>query len=91
MGQLPAETLANHGDASRSKRKGASYISWLEKDQSYSPQPYEHLAAALHKVGEPSVATDVLYAGRERARHEARRVSWRALRLDELAQVDYEL
>jgi hypothetical protein len=46
---------SGNGDASRIKRKGAGYISWLEKDQSYSPQPYEHLAAALYKVGEPSV------------------------------------
>jgi hypothetical protein len=45
---------SGNGDASRSNRMGASYISWPEKDQSYSPQPYEHLAAALYFKVEPA-------------------------------------
>jgi hypothetical protein len=54
-----------------SRRDSDWYIRWLEKDPTYSPQPYEQLAKVLQKSGEPEIAGDVLYAGRERARNEA--------------------
>jgi len=46
---------------------------WLERDPSYSPQPYEQLAAVFRAVGEPTKAQAVRYASRERARREAKR------------------
>jgi uncharacterized protein YjbI with pentapeptide repeats len=52
------------------------YGDWFKKDQTYSPQPYEQLANVLRKAGEPAMAADVLYKGRERARCEAL-VKWR--------------
>lgn len=45
---------------------------WLEKDSTYTPQPYEQLAAALRIAGEPKLASDALYASRERERRLAR-------------------
>jgi hypothetical protein len=51
------------------------YSDWFKKDRTYSPQPYEQLANVLRKTGQPAMAADVLYAGRERARREAR--GWR--------------
>ena len=49
------------------------YSDWLNRDQSYSPQPYEHLARVLRDTGDPQKADAILYAGRERARKEARK------------------
>jgi uncharacterized protein YjbI with pentapeptide repeats len=50
------------------------YIDWLARDPSYSPQPYVQLASTFRNAGAPEKANQVLYAGRERARREAR--SW---------------
>jgi hypothetical protein len=61
---------------SRQDRSSGWYTRWLEKDRTYSPQPYEQLAGVLRKNGDPAMAADVLYAGRERARCEARN-TWR--------------
>jgi uncharacterized protein YjbI with pentapeptide repeats len=47
------------------------YVDWLERDHSYSPQPYQQLAAVFRTAGEPAKADHILYAGRERARDEA--------------------
>lgn len=60
-----------NGDTHRNPDSGW-YISWLKKDQTYAPQPYEQLANVLRRTGKPATAADVLYAGRERARGEAR-------------------
>ena len=45
---------------------------WLERDLTYTPQPYEQFAEVLRKAGEPSKVAAVLYAGRERARRHER-------------------
>jgi hypothetical protein len=47
------------------------YIAWLVRDPSYTPQPYEHLAAVFREAGEPTKANRILYESRERARAEA--------------------
>jgi uncharacterized protein YjbI with pentapeptide repeats len=47
------------------------YIAWLARDPSYTPQPYEQLAAVLREAGEPTKANRILYENRERARAEA--------------------
>ena len=44
------------------------FVNWLEKDKSYSPQPYLHLAGVLRTAELNSIADDVLYANRERER-----------------------
>jgi hypothetical protein len=46
------------------------YIAWLARDPSYTPQPYEQLAAVFRAAGEPAKADDILYESRERARKE---------------------
>jgi hypothetical protein len=47
----------------------ARYLTnWLDRDTSYTPQPYEQLAAVFRSAGEPAKAFDVLFASRERAR-----------------------
>jgi len=43
-------------------------VDWLAKDNPYTPQPYEQLASVLRNMGHGQEATDVLYAGSERAR-----------------------
>jgi hypothetical protein len=70
--------VEENGDTRRNRRDRNSrwYTRWLEKDRTYSPQPYEQLAGVLRKNGDPAMAADVLYAGRERARREARD-TWR--------------
>jgi hypothetical protein len=47
------------------------YIDWLARDLSYTPQPYEHLAAVLQAAGEPTKANRIRYESRERERVEA--------------------
>jgi uncharacterized protein YjbI with pentapeptide repeats len=66
--------VEENGDTRRSRQDRSCrwYTRWLEKDRTYSPQPYEQLAGVLRKNGDPAMAADVLYAGRERARREAR-------------------
>jgi uncharacterized protein YjbI with pentapeptide repeats len=47
------------------------YINWLERQVSYSPQPYEQLASVLRKSGLSDKAEEVLYTGRNRELGEA--------------------
>jgi hypothetical protein len=44
------------------------FISWLGKQQSYAPGPYEQLATVFRNEGRPNAADRVLYAGKERER-----------------------
>ena len=46
-------------------------IDWLRLDESYSPQPYEHLSSLLRSLGASSAADGILFASRIRAREEA--------------------
>jgi hypothetical protein len=41
---------------------------WLIRQRRFSPEPYEHLAATLSKLGHKDTATDILYYGKERER-----------------------
>ncbi len=52
-----------------SERGSKWYIEWLEKDKSYSPGPYRHLAGVLRVAGYGDIANDILYANRERERN----------------------
>jgi hypothetical protein len=47
------------------------YIDWLARDRTYSPQPYEQLAAVFHAAGHPAKSSTILYKSRRRARKEA--------------------
>ena len=47
------------------------YIAWLARDQSYSPQPYQHLARILNASGHEGMANDILFVSRERERAES--------------------
>jgi hypothetical protein len=49
------------------------YVDWLARDHSYSPQPYEQLAATFHATGEPTKANRILYESRSRAQAQAMR------------------
>lgn len=53
------------------KRGSSWFINWLEKDKSYSPQPYLHLAGVLRGTGHEDIADKVLFAGKNRERNEA--------------------
>jgi hypothetical protein len=58
-------------DAAVGGRSSRWFVDWLARDEPYSPQPYEQLAKVLREMGDPEMAHDVLYAGRERDRTEA--------------------
>jgi len=45
---------------------------WLKKQEGYSPQSYEYLAAALSKLGHKDTSKHILYAGKEQERKVAR-------------------
>lgn len=60
-------------EAAVGKRGPNWFIEWLARDEPYAPQPYQQCAKVLHEMGHPEMASDVLYAGRERERKEALR------------------
>ena len=45
-----------------------SYLQWLDRDPSASPQRYEQLARFFRQAGDPRKANDILYEARERRR-----------------------
>lgn len=47
------------------------YVGWLERDPTYSPQPYSQLADVFRAAGYKAKANAILYEGRERERSEA--------------------
>ena len=51
---------------------------WLNRDESYSPQPYNHLAKILSTSGHGDMANEILYANREhqRAEYNPRQPKW---------------
>jgi hypothetical protein len=55
-------------------RPRAWFVQWLEKDETYSPQPYYQLASVLRSLGHAETADAVLYEGKERERRAA---GWR--------------
>lgn len=63
--------LGTTGDTNILLRKSKEFIKWLERDKTFSPQPYEYLAKVLSDGGFPSKANDVRHAARVRSRKEA--------------------
>jgi len=59
------------GTADILNRSSKWFISWLDRDKSFSPQPFELLANVLHESGYPSKANAVRYASRKRSCREA--------------------
>ena len=47
------------------ERGSSWFIEWLAKDESYSPQPYRHLAGVLRTTGHEDMANDILFASRD--------------------------
>ena len=60
--------FAATGENDRATRPVSWLKKWLQKQESYSPQPYEQLASVLRKAGYMSMARDILYLARERER-----------------------
>ena len=52
------------------ERGSSWFIEWLAKDDSYSPQPYRHLAGVFRAAGHEDMADDILVANRDRERRE---------------------
>ncbi len=48
------------------ERESSWFVKWLEKDETYSPQPYRHLAGVLRAAGYEDMADDILVASRNR-------------------------
>jgi hypothetical protein len=73
--RLEIEGLLHNGFdnlADIAKRDSASsYLKWLGQDATFSPQPYQHLAALLRERGEYGQAHQILFHSRQREREEA--------------------
>jgi hypothetical protein len=54
---------------------------WLEKQKSYSPQPYEQLGKILREAGYKYKANDILFEGKRRERRETSWLNWLNLTL----------
>nr|NIS63529.1 hypothetical protein [Pseudomonadota bacterium] len=63
--------FASEGAEDMATRQVSWFKEWLEKQEKYSPQPYEQLAKVLRKEGHVGKADDVLYAGKNRELSEA--------------------
>ena len=62
------DRLGGFGASEQEKpdERGSSwFIEWLAKDESYSPQPYRHLAGVLRTTGHEDMADDILFASRD--------------------------
>ncbi|NIW99099.1 MAG: hypothetical protein GWN13_12805, partial [Phycisphaerae bacterium] len=59
------------GAADIAKRNREWFIQWLERDRTFSPQPYEQLAIMLSRSGYPAKANAIRYAARKRSRRTA--------------------
>jgi len=60
--------LGEGKEADMMTRPVASYLQWLDRDPSASPQRYEQLARFFRQAGDPRKANDILYEARERRR-----------------------
>ena len=63
------DRLGGFGASEQEKldERGSSWFTkWLAKDESYSPQPYQHLAGVLRATGHEDMADDILVASRDR-------------------------
>ena len=58
-------------EAAVGQRGSMWFVDWLARDEPYTPQPYQQAANVLLEMGQPEMANDILYAGRERERDQA--------------------
>jgi len=59
------------GNADILNRKSSAFINWLDRDKTFSPQPYEYLANVLTEAGFPSKGNAIRHAARKKSRKEA--------------------
>ena len=63
--------FGNMAYSALSQRNVDWFVHWLEKDKTFSVQPYQQLAAVLQSTGNSGKAATVLYAAKQRERGEA--------------------
>jgi hypothetical protein len=67
-------------DEDPSKARGAAWFeTWLSRQKTYTPEPYQQLATVLRNQGRPETADKILYAGKERERAHSQFLSYIAL------------
>ena len=66
----------NESGTSPYNRDDKWFIEWLEKDGSYSPQPYRQLANVFRAAGYDEKADGILFASRDRERSESGPIKW---------------
>lgn len=66
--------FGGEGAADMRSRPPEQWRDWLERDHTFSPQPYTQLANVLLTAGRRDSAEAIQYYGRERERHETK--SW---------------
>jgi hypothetical protein len=76
--------FAGNGTKSMANRQLSWIKEWLEKDETYSSQPYTQLSKILDEAGYKAKAKDVLFTGKERERGKARGLNWLNLTLQYL-------
>jgi uncharacterized protein YjbI with pentapeptide repeats len=65
------------GDSSSTNHRDVQwFLDWLSLQPQFTSQPYEQLAQFLRSAGQDDAARDVLYEGREEARHLAKGTTW---------------
>jgi len=69
-GRLAALTTATALTRKDQKRLLDVLTQWLERQQRYSPQPYEQLASVVQKAGYKRMGLDILYRSKRRERRQ---------------------
>jgi len=67
----PIKCSHDNCDIDMQNRNIQWHINWLDRDLTYSPQPYEQLASVFRSSGNLIKANRILYENRKRARTEA--------------------
>jgi hypothetical protein len=77
LGGFAADNDCRSGTEDEMRGRGMDWWdSWVRRDPTNSPTPYEQLAAALTAAGDRSSADEIRYLGRVRAREGERGATW---------------
>jgi len=68
--------FARGGPSDIASRDLSWFLTWLQKQENHSPQPYQQLADIMRKAGQEDRANKTLRAGQERGREEAEGIRW---------------
>ncbi len=76
--------LGGLGGGTIDRRDEEWFVAWIGRQEAFSLEPYQRLAATLRTAGREAAARAVLYAGKERERREAGWWRWALLTAQKL-------